>query len=359
MSSILLLVFVLSSIAADLREPWPDAAAVAKAEKEVREIFANDISRAKSTGEKAKLAKEFLAFAEKVGDDPTQRLVLLLLAKDYAIEGRDKTIAMEATQAIVERYKAKIETTPQQLLEMGDKSLTAAKREQSTVKKIELQIEAFECYLWARQTATGLSRQLCEKKITDLMADAGEKKSGKNDDLKLLIGTWEVHIQGPNGSHDTKWTFYNDGGVDSTKGIKKGFWKAERKQITIVWNENSWETLNRPIVPSATTGDSKNFGPRSVLAVKYGKKDDLKLLIGTWDVKIGKRYTGVWTFYKNGTVLKDGRSTGKWTAGSEQIRIVWDSDQKWEVLNRPITVQTVVGESWDGENQVIATRSGQ
>lgn len=241
-------------LAADLREPWPDDAAVAKAEREVREIFAADISRAKSTADKAALAKGFLTYAEKVGDEPAQRLTLLLLAKSYAIEGRDKKTAMDATQAILERYKPKVEMESQQLVGLGDKSLAAAKREQSTVKKIELQVEALECYLWARQTATGLTRQLCEKRIADLATDGGEKKSGKVSDLKALIGDWKVSK--PKNQIGI-WTFSADGSVvsDMNKSRTTGRWEASDDVVMIRWENRCWDTFIRPLKAKDQKGD--------------------------------------------------------------------------------------------------------
>ena len=93
----------------------------------------------------------------------------------------------------------------------------------------------------------------------------------------------------------------------------------EKTRILIQWNEQAWESLNLPIKPEGTRGDSW-LGDGVVLARKIpeGKQAgataereridpaiaeaDVKNLIGRWDVVVNQSFKTVWTFHEDGTV---------------------------------------------------------
>jgi hypothetical protein len=263
--------------------PRPDAAAMAKAEKEMAETFGGEIAAAKLPSQKAKLAKELLALAVSEENNNAARLVVCVMARDLAVQGRDKATAFAASVAIAERFEPEGAddgpTDGQGQFERAQSEWKEAEKAKGE-SKLALQARAIEWYAYAKPTATGINRLLVEKrmKVEEAAGAAARvvkaegkqtaKAKGKDDDLKLLIGTWKVHIQGPSGRHETEWTFRSDGVIDSTKGIKTGYWKAEHNRVTVLWGGDSWETLNRPIASRIASGDSKNFGPQSVIATK-------------------------------------------------------------------------------------------
>jgi hypothetical protein len=85
--------------------------------------------------------------------------------------------------------------------------------------------------------------------------------------------------------------------------------------------------------------------------------NDLAVLVGVWDVKVGDGYHGVWVFRADGSVLKDGRSPGKWVATSDQIKISWTNDGAWESFFRPVSAKRVTGNSMRGEGLVLGVKA--
>ncbi len=236
----------------------------------MRELFDADLARAVKPSEKAATARRILDVALDTpdGDRDADRYAAFVLARETAIAGRDRATAFAASRAIAERYEQPCEGDP---LAKGDELWKAASAKLGA-ERLRIEAEAAEWYGYA---LAGLkegdfTRKLIEKRLTveepkTVAARPKNEKAEKDADLKLLIGTWDVNIEGPNGSHDTLWTFHADGIVNSANGIKRGTWVANKSQVVIVWSQDSWETLNRPITSKAI-GDSKNFGLRSVHA---------------------------------------------------------------------------------------------
>jgi hypothetical protein len=115
---------------------------------------------------------------------------------------------------------------------------------------------------------SGLEKDKVKKRIT-----SHTDKIEKNDVLKkrmkekiitTLCGTWKAAV---GDSVRPRWTFYRDGTVISTFGIKQGTWAIETTSIRMTWNDQCWETLNLPLDVAHTTGDSW-IGKGAVTAVK-------------------------------------------------------------------------------------------
>jgi hypothetical protein len=90
------------------------------------------------------------------------------------------------------------------------------------------------------------------------------------------------------------------------------------------------------------------------------KDADLMLLIGTWEVKVGKG-VGYWTFFADGRInARSGKDsfTGLWTAEPGLVRITWERDQTaMETFPRPIIPTGLVGNSRKhGKESVFAKR---
>jgi hypothetical protein len=90
------------------------------------------------------------------------------------------------------------------------------------------------------------------------------------------------------------------------------------------------------------------------------KDDDLKLLIGTWEVTIGDKWRGQFVFAADGTIhsLRNGKkeNEGKWVADNMSIKITWNGKHYWETFFRPIDANATVGDSWQGQGLVCATK---
>jgi hypothetical protein len=81
---------------ADTRTAVPDEAALAKASKEVLDIYGAEHDAAKSPAQKVALAKKFLEQAAATRNDPAARYVLFKLGRDLASQAGDATVAFQA-----------------------------------------------------------------------------------------------------------------------------------------------------------------------------------------------------------------------------------------------------------------------
>ena len=78
------------------RAPVPDNAALAKAKKEVFDIYSAEYQAARSTAQKVDLAKKFLDQAAASANEPAARYVLLKSAQDLASQVGDAAVAFQA-----------------------------------------------------------------------------------------------------------------------------------------------------------------------------------------------------------------------------------------------------------------------
>jgi len=91
---------------------------------------------------------------------------------------------------------------------------------------------------------------------------------------------------------------------------------------------------------------------------KIEKDADLKLLIGTWDVKV-KKARAVWTFCDDHRIIarmlgETSNFTGTWTATPDKILIHWDRNpEALETFRRPINSQWLIGDSLAHGNGVV------
>lgn len=94
------------------RLPLPDQAALLRAAASVREVFKAEYPK-RAPAERKDLAKRLLDLAEKTNDDPPGRFTMLQDARDFAIEGLDPALAMQAVEALVRYYE--FDSTEQRL----------------------------------------------------------------------------------------------------------------------------------------------------------------------------------------------------------------------------------------------------
>ena len=90
------------------------------------------------------------------------------------------------------------------------------------------------------------------------------KRITQKDDLACLLGTWHVAV----GERSYEWTFEADRSVSSTQDSPHGVWSFEDTKIRIRWNLQAWDTFDRPLDPSGTSGSSWTKQP--LFATKLG-----------------------------------------------------------------------------------------
>ena len=85
--------------------PVPEAARMEEALSLVREVFAEEYAAAKTSEQKASLAKKILQTATTDEHDPTNRYALLRVARDIAAMAGDAETALKATDQLDQRYR--------------------------------------------------------------------------------------------------------------------------------------------------------------------------------------------------------------------------------------------------------------
>jgi len=101
---VVVLVAGASAAWAQPRAPEPDAAAQARAQELLRDVYGKEYDAAKTSEQKTELAEKLLDQAAKSQADPANHFVLLRVAKEVAVLGADGETALEAVERIVATY---------------------------------------------------------------------------------------------------------------------------------------------------------------------------------------------------------------------------------------------------------------
>ncbi|KKM13298.1 hypothetical protein LCGC14_1717630, partial [marine sediment metagenome] len=101
----------------DTRLPVPDEESQQKALTLIKELFQPDFVQAKTLDEKSEVAKKILKLAEGTQDEPTERYVLLRVARDVATQSGDADTTTSAIDRLVTEYQV-------DAVAMQEKSLT-------------------------------------------------------------------------------------------------------------------------------------------------------------------------------------------------------------------------------------------
>ena len=117
-------------------------------------------------------------------------------------------------------------------------------------------------YLYARRDDSGLQGRIADNRLNELEKSLRWSNNTDND-LKILIGTWEV--KSTSGYH-AQWTFFADETVRSTKGAK-GTWFIGPGVVHISWGKKTWHTFHRPLNVNGTSVDSRD-GTEIITAIK-------------------------------------------------------------------------------------------
>jgi hypothetical protein len=190
-------------------------------------------------------------------------------ARKLAVEAGDKKTALEAVTMLVERFADAKDIDPSAELKNGDYVWKQAQHATAGVK-LDFQIQAAECYLKVKKAGTGLDKRLAEKRLGEIVNSGMPNNTLESRDIHMLIGTWDVKFTDDKHTRG-QWTFYADGTAHITDG-PRGKWRVEQNRIRVDWETGYWETLNRPLNPSGSQGDSRAFGDNSFTAKKANPK---------------------------------------------------------------------------------------
>ena len=84
--------------------------------------------------------------------------------------------------------------------------------------------------------------------------------------------------------------------------------------------------------------------------------NDLKVLIGTWNVAATSGYHASWTFFADGTVRSTKGAKGTWFFGPGVVHISW-GNKTWHKLHRPLNVNGTSVDSRDGIEIITAIKT--
>ncbi len=230
--------------------PWPTADAVAKARRDVAELYGDRLAKAKKPCDKVALGRELLKVAGETADDSAAQFTLCYTARNLGVEAKDWALTAEAIAAVVNRFKVEKPTEPAEQIRRGDALCEEAKKKKATADRLAARLEAAEWYSRAKQTGKGLQVEIADRRLADLVELVGCRKNG--DDLRLLVGTWDVQV---GDKYRGTWEFRSDGTV-LKDGRSPGKWTADSRQLKIVWDDNAWESFFRPLNAAGTKGDS-------------------------------------------------------------------------------------------------------
>jgi hypothetical protein len=106
------------------RMPVPDAAAQAKAEKTIKDIYKAEYAK-KKLADQIDLAEKLLKQSDDTGDDPAARFVLLREARELAAKAGETGLASKAGDEIVRLYEVPALKSKLETLELLDKSVSS------------------------------------------------------------------------------------------------------------------------------------------------------------------------------------------------------------------------------------------
>jgi hypothetical protein len=149
----------------------PSDAAISKAKQQAVSLYGADIKKAKKPSEKMALAAKLLETANKMGNGEADKAgcyVLIDMAKSLAIETDDKRGSLETETMLVEqRFSERKDFEAVDVLHQGELFIKQA-QDATKIRRLELQMQAAECFLLAKKYGTGLEKQIAERRLDDL-----------------------------------------------------------------------------------------------------------------------------------------------------------------------------------------------
>lgn len=331
-----LLAFLILSASAFAGEPAklprPAGDALDAADKSIHSIFDTDLARAVKPSEKATLAKSLVKIADETpeADHNAERFVMYRLARELAVAGRDRATAFTAAVAIAKWWEAGAIAT-----EPGETAGASAGESNPALGE-------------SNAAPSESNPSAGESNRAGASAGVGGASAGNC----VVSGNW------PGEKY-----------FDKAQELWKDAAKAPRsdERLRLESEAAEWYAYARPtatginllLIEKRLTVEKEAATVVKVAkaATKTEKDADLKLLIGTWNVDVGKEWHAKWTFFADGTVNStSGISLGKWIADAKHVKIMWN-DTKWESFARPIRRNIVAGDSQEfGKGSVSATK---
>ena len=151
--------------------PVPTGAELAKAEKTVRDVFADELKAADTAKQREALARKMIDTA--AGSRPAAKYALLVKARELAIAAGDSAVGVRTVAALVDSFQPSGVSAQQE--QRGAASWASAGHrlwndatDKRPPEKLRGRLEAAECYLRCLDGLEGFQRAAVEKRLRGL-----------------------------------------------------------------------------------------------------------------------------------------------------------------------------------------------
>jgi hypothetical protein len=201
--------------------PVPNEQGLARAEKDVADLFGEEIAGAKKPAEKLAIVRRMLSTAAGTKGDPAGRYALFTRARDVAIEAGDAAVAVQAAEFLASSFD-----WPDRAANL-DRAKAAWKEALGldVADRLRRQVGAAELYLRAYPTLHGLERVGAQRRLAEL---SGAPKPDQADylsleDVRKLLrmdpGKWQI----ADGTIRGRWgLYYTPAGWSVTETAYRG-----------------------------------------------------------------------------------------------------------------------------------------
>jgi len=186
----------------DARLPVPDPAAVAKAEKLIREIFRDDYAR-KSPPDQVALAQKLISQGEQRDGETPTRYALLREAQDLAVQGGDAPLALKAIDGLARNFLVNAVALKHAALQTTSKSArTPEELKLATARFLSLADEALlaedpDIAVKSADSATQLARKTKELSLISRSEVKGKEASARKAALEKVVKARETLSKSP------------------------------------------------------------------------------------------------------------------------------------------------------------------
>ncbi|HVX61211.1 MAG TPA: NPCBM/NEW2 domain-containing protein, partial [Pirellulales bacterium] len=150
---------------------------LSKAERQVRELFGEELAQAKLPDQKKALAQSLQQRALATQNDPAARFVLLTMASEAAVEGGHAAAAMEALEELANWFKVDANTLKLEALTKANRMANSPQLKQEVIKAAgelidqSIEADAYPVASKAAVVAQSAARPFKDSRLTKEIAD--------------------------------------------------------------------------------------------------------------------------------------------------------------------------------------------
>lgn len=230
--------------------PVPDSRTSQEAQDSIRMVYEKDLKAAVTQDAKTTLSMRMRTIAAEE-KNPVLRYEILNTARTVAVDANNPGLAIDITRDIVSGFASREPWDGPTWIAKGDHLRTLARSLPGRKAQLATRMAAAEHYLRAEPDATGLARELIDKKLKELWIDSVGRRDA---DIVNLLGRWEIHDRAQVSICD----FRYDGTVTTLKA--SGTWQVFPDHVQVTWSEKSVQRWLRPIHANEIHGISSLRG---------------------------------------------------------------------------------------------------